>query len=181
MKYLMVAIALLLTTPAWGIHGHHHHHSGLHRHTTHSFHSSRHSFGHHNSAHYGASGLVTVPTAAGISITVASNLASKFQGFINDLHSEGYNPHHLGCYASGGHVTHSNHYHGGACDFDQSGRNKTASRMYHVSALAAKWGLRDGCTFHDCGHIDDGVNVGWHTGTTSHSTHHRHLKAYAKK
>jgi hypothetical protein len=33
--------------------------------------------------------------------------------------------------------------------------------MYHVGDLAAKWGLRDGCSFGDCGHIDDGKNVGW--------------------
>jgi hypothetical protein len=26
--------------------------------------------------------------------------------------------------------------------------------MYHVGALARKWGLRDGCTFSDCGHVD---------------------------
>lgn len=41
-----------------------------------------------------------------------------------------------------------------ACDIDQTGWNKTAGPMYRAKALAAKWGLRDGCTFRDCGHVD---------------------------
>lgn len=111
---------------------------------------------------YAVGGLVTVPTAADIPITVAKNLAAQFQGFIKDLVDEGYIPKHIGCWAPvGTHVQHSNHYHGGACDFDQTGRNKTARKMYHLKDLAAKWGFRDGCSFGDCGHIDDGRNVGW--------------------
>ena len=106
-------------------------------------------------------GLVTVQTAAGIPITVAANLAEKFEGLISDMVADGYRPHSIGCFARGGHVRNSNHYHGGACDFDQTARNRAPNFMYHVASLAAKWGLRDGCTFHDCGHIDDGMNVGW--------------------
>lgn len=108
--------------------------------------------------------LVTVPTAAGINITVAAKLANQFQGFIKDIVDGGYKPHQIHCWAPvGTHVPNSNHYHGGACDFDQSGWNRTAGPMYHVGATAAKWGLRDGCVFRhpDCGHIDDGVNIGW--------------------
>lgn len=112
----------------------------------------------------GSDGLATVPTAAGVTITVAKNLVGPFKGFIEDLVKDGYTPKHIGCWAPvGTHVAHSNHYHGGACDFDQTGRNRTAKKMYHVRDLAAKWGLRDGCSFRDpdCGHIDDGSNVGW--------------------
>lgn len=108
--------------------------------------------------------LVTVPTAAGISITVDKKLVDQFKGFIDDLVKLGYTPKHIGCWAPlGTHVANSNHYHGGACDFDQTGWGRTASPMYHVGNLAAKWGLRDGCTFRqaDCGHIDDGTNIGW--------------------
>lgn len=110
-------------------------------------------------------GLVTVPTAAGIPITVASNLVQQFQGFIKDIVNAGYTPKHIGCWAPvGTHVPNSNHYHGGACDFDQTGWNRTAPKMYHVSDIARRWGLRDGCTFSrpDCGHIDDGRNIGWY-------------------
>lgn len=109
-------------------------------------------------------GLTTIPTAAGISITVAKGLANQFTGFIEDLVKDGYKPRYIHCWAPvGTHVLNSNHYHGGACDFDQTGWGKTAPRMYAVHDLAAKWGLRDGCVFRhaDCGHIDDGVNVKW--------------------
>jgi hypothetical protein len=102
----------------------------------------------------GAGGVVTVNTAAGLPITVASAAAPKFEGFIADLVASGYQPRQIHCLAHGGHVRDSNHYWGGACDIDQSGRGRTAGRMYHVADLARKWGLRDGCTFGDCGHVD---------------------------
>lgn len=111
-----------------------------------------------------SSDLVTVPTAAGISIRVERKLAPQFEGFIEDLVKMGYTPKHIGCWApQGTHVPNSNHYHGGACDFDQTGWGRTAPTMYHIGSLARKWGLRDGCTFHrpDCGHVDDGTNLGW--------------------
>lgn len=106
-----------------------------------------------------AGNLVTVQTAAGLPITVAANLAGKFQGFIADLVASGYKPRYIGCFARGGHVSHSRHYAGAACDIDQTGWGKTARPMYHVAALAAKYGLRDGCTFRDCGHVDDGARL----------------------
>jgi hypothetical protein len=99
-------------------------------------------------------GLVTIQTAAGIPITVASSAASRFQGFITDLVARGYRPRHIGCHAGSGHVANSNHYWGGACDFDQTGWGRTAGAMHSVADLAGKWGLRDGCSFRDCGHID---------------------------
>jgi hypothetical protein len=99
-------------------------------------------------------GIVTVNTAAGIPITVAGSVASKFEGFISDLVASGYKPRQIHCLAHSGHARHSNHYWGGACDFDQGGRGRTAGAMYHVGGLARKWGLRDGCTFSDCGHLD---------------------------
>ena len=98
--------------------------------------------------------VVTVQTAVGIPIRIAASVAPRFQGFISDLAAAGYRPRYINCHASSGHVRRSNHYWGGACDFDQSARGRTASAMRHVSELARKWGLRDGCTFRDCGHID---------------------------
>lgn len=112
----------------------------------------------------GSGDLATVPTAAGLTITVEKKLVNQFQGFVADLVKLGYTPNHIGCWAPvGTHVANSNHYHGGACDFDQTGWGRTNPTMYHVHDLVAKWGLRDGCSFRrpDCGHVDDGTNIGW--------------------
>jgi hypothetical protein len=156
MRSLLIAASLLaLILPASAhVHRSHHYlplHHYAHRGPSHLY---------SDTAHSGGGNLVTVPTAAGIPITVASYDASKFVGFISDLVAQGFRPRHIGCFASGGHVRNSNHYHGGACDIDQTARNRAPGFMYHVAELAARWGLRDGCTFHDCGHIDDGANVG---------------------
>lgn len=109
-----------------------------------------------------ASGIVTVPTAAGINIAIAAGAAGTFQGFIGDLVAQGYRPKQIHCFATKGHVRNSNHYRGMACDFDQSGWGKTAAPMYRVASLARKWGLRDGCTFRDCGHVDIPVQYARH-------------------
>jgi hypothetical protein len=102
-------------------------------------------------------GLVTVATAAGIDITVSQTMAPKMQAFIADLMETGYRPKKIHCFARGGHVHGSRHYSGNACDFDQRGWGKTATMMYHVSVLAQLHGLRDGGSFRDWGHIDDGL------------------------
>lgn len=103
--------------------------------------------------------LVTVQSAAG-PITVAKSLSQRFKALIADFAAHGYKPRNVGCYASSGHVTHSRHYHGGACDFDQTGWGKTAKFMHHAGAIIHKYGFRDGCDFGDCGHVDDGVSHG---------------------
>lgn len=105
-----------------------------------------------------ARGMVTVPTAAGIAITVHPEMASKLQGFIADVVARGYHPRRIHCFAVGGHVGSSWHYSGRACDFDQGGGG-TAPIMRRVADLTKKWGLRNGCTFADCGHVDAGPAV----------------------
>lgn len=106
------------------------------------------------------SGLITVPTAAGIDITVAPGFSSAIQGFISDLVARGYHPKKIHCFSMArSHVSNSLHHSGNACDFDQSGWGRTAAPMYHVSDLAAKWGLRDGGEFRDWGHIDNGPHL----------------------
>lgn len=106
-------------------------------------------------------GIITVQTAAGIPIKVASSAAGKFQGFIADIVAAGYHPKEIGCY-SWGHMRHSLHHVGLACDFDQTARNRTVAFMYHVTAIAHRWGLFDGCEWRDrdCGHIqvDEQIN-----------------------
>jgi hypothetical protein len=135
-------------------------HARRHHHRYHHF--ARSSYRSHSDhvdyQHVGFS-LVTVHSAAG-QITVNAAHASQFIGAIADLVAAGFRgPVH--CYARGGHVRHSLHYTGEACDFAQLGRNRVASGagiMYHAHAILAHWGLRDGCTFHDCGHADTGRN-----------------------
>lgn len=102
--------------------------------------------------------LVRVGTAAGIGITVQASLAGRFEGFIRDIVAAGYRPRRIGCYAPHGHVRHSRHHFGAACDFDQRGWGRTAPFMRRAGDIARAWGLRDGCGFRrsDCGHIDDG-------------------------
>jgi hypothetical protein len=117
------------------------------------------------------SGLITVSTAAGIKITVNPSFAPKITAFIADLVDQGYTPKRIHCHASHGHVRGSRHYSGAACDIDQTGWGKTAPKMYHVAALAKKHGLRDGGSFRDWGHIDDGQQL---SRTRYANRNHRH-------
>ena len=54
------------------------------------------------------------------------------------------------------------HHTGHACDFAQTARNRTVALMYHVSDIIAAHGLRDGCSFGDCGHVDTGTPLEGH-------------------
>jgi hypothetical protein len=103
------------------------------------------------------SSLITVPTAAGIDIKVAASFAPKIVPFIAALVARGYHPTKIHCYSgAASHVANSLHHTGQACDFNQRGWGKTDAPMYHVADLARQFGLRDGCAFRDCGHIDSG-------------------------
>lgn len=101
--------------------------------------------------------LVTVSSAAG-PITVSRGIAYKMQGFVGDVVARGFKGR-VHCYARSGHIRHSLHYRGEACDFAQRGWNRTVHVMYRAGDLARKWGLRDGCSFRDCGHIDSGAGL----------------------
>lgn len=118
---------------------------------------------HHYRHHVTAGvGLVTVPTVARIPITVAAGIATKFQDLIADFAEHGYMPKEIGCYAGYGHIPGSRHYKGAACDIDQDARNVTSRFMHSkiAHALIVEHGLRDGCDFGDCGHVDDGRIAG---------------------
>lgn len=96
-----------------------------------------------------------VPTAAG-EIVIACWMKDKMAGFISDVVARGFKGR-VHCFSlSHSHVAGSLHFIAEACDFAQRGWGKTVAVMYHVADLASKWGLRDGCTFRDCGHIDSG-------------------------
>lgn len=98
--------------------------------------------------------IIRIDTAGG-PVSVSREIASRMKAFIADVVERGFKGH-IGCFARGGHVSGSRHYSGNACDFAQTGWGKTVKVMYHVGDLAKKHGLRDGCSFGDCGHIDDG-------------------------
>jgi len=108
-------------------------------------------------AHHHMSGrVVTIQTAAN-PITVSANIAGKMRALIDDLVAHGYRGH-VTCLASG-HMPRSLHHTGEACDFAQTSRNRVAAGagiMYHASSIIAAHGLRDGCSFRDCGHFDSG-------------------------
>src|ERR1700692_548375 len=101
-------------------------------------------------------GTVTIETAAN-PITVAAGIAGPMRDLIADLVADGFRAHAT-CLASGP-MPGSLHHTGEACDFAQLSRNVVAPGagiMYHASSIIAAHGLRDGCSFHDCGHVDDG-------------------------
>ena len=147
---LLAALAIPSVAQARPHHrpSHHSHHSHAHHHK-------------HRVARLDANGnrvtnLVTVDTAAGISIRVAADFAASIGGFITDLVARGVHPGRIHCFAATGHARHSLHHSGHACDFDGSANRFEDMNRNRVSDLAAKWGLRDGCEFDDCGHIDAG-------------------------
>ena len=127
------------------------------------------------------SGVVTVQTAAKIPITVAAAVASKFQDLIADLVEHGYMPKEIGCFARGGHIRHSFHYRGLACDIDQDARNVTARFMHskEAHALIREHGLDDGCDFGDCGHVSYGEIGGARYYVHHYASHRRHHYAGA--
>lgn len=100
-------------------------------------------------------GMIRVITAYGKPITVNPVDASKFLKFFALLHERGYkiNWGIVGCYASGGHKSGSNHHIGRACDI-QTGWNRAPDFMFHVGDLIRQAGLYDGCSFGDCGHVE---------------------------
>jgi len=104
-------------------------------------------------------GLATVVVATGHRITVAAHLKERWAALVADFKEAGYVPRRIGCFATGGHVAHSRHYAGAACDFDQRGWGLTVPFMYSAkaNALIKKHGFRNGCLFSDCGHVDDGL------------------------
>jgi hypothetical protein len=127
--------------------------------------------------HHGG-GVVTIQTAAN-PITVASGIASQMRELIGDLVAHGFRGH-VTCLASG-HMPHSLHHSGNACDFAQLSRNRVAPGagvMYHASSIIAAHGLRDGCSFHDCGHVDSGATI---TARAQFLPEVRHVRHYAQR
>jgi hypothetical protein len=90
---------------------------------------------------------IAVPTAAGITIRVAPSFAEKIVPFIAANVAAGRRFRQIHCLNfAKSHVKNSRHFSGNACDF----------RPNPVGRLAGQFGLRDGCSFRDCMHIDNG-------------------------
>ena len=99
--------------------------------------------------------MVTVATVYGFNITVHPAFATKFLKFFELLKEAGHQipRNDVGCYSRRGHVSGSNHYIGAACDI-QTGWNRGPAFVYHIGDIIKKADLYDGCSFHDCGHIE---------------------------
>jgi hypothetical protein len=105
-----------------------------------------------------ASGYAIVRTKEGAGRVVAW-AGERFQALIRDLQDAGYKVGGPGCLSSG-HMRHSKHHWGGACDFfGQYARDRT--RLHQPPpqlqiALARKHGLISGCMWRnrDCGHFE---------------------------
>lgn len=119
-----------------------------------------------------------VRTASGLTARVIASAKNKFQGFINAVEAEGYRIRDIGCLSSG-HMHNSKHHWGGACDINQRSRNITSSFMYHVTAIAHRFGLTDGCEWHyrDCGHIEVPTQVARHHYTHEYAARRHYRRA----
>jgi hypothetical protein len=100
--------------------------------------------------------MVTVRTRYGFDITVHPAYAGKFQKFFALLKERGYkvSANITKCWTPRGtRIAGSNHYIGAACDI-QTGWNSGPAFIYHMSDIIKQAGLYDGCSFHDCGHVE---------------------------
>lgn len=112
-------------------------------------------------SHPAGGGIVSVDTAAGIKIRVAADFAGPIKAVIADLVARGIKPKQIHCFATHGHVRGSRHYSGHACDFDfyRGCMGCSARWTRNIGDIVAAHGLRNGCSFGDCGHIDDGARL----------------------
>jgi hypothetical protein len=118
-------------------------------------------------------GTIRVSTAFGLGICVDPRFASKFQTFFSALKASGARVTAIVCQAYG-HAPGSNHIGGGACDVNQTAKNRTIGAMYHAGDMIRAAGLYDGCSFSDCGHVEAMRGLGNYGGTMSARRHHRH-------
>ena len=126
-------------------------------------------------------GTIRVSTAYNIGICVDPRFASRFQAFFSALKASGARVTSIVCQAYG-HAPGSNHIGGGACDGNQTAKNRTIGPMYHAGGMIRSAGLYDGCSFNDCGHVEAMRGLYNYGGTRlsarSHHRHHRVRYAY---
>jgi len=132
-----------------------------------------------------AGGYAIVRTKEGAGRVVAW-AGERFQGLIRDLQDAGYKIGGPGC-LSGGHMRHSKHHWGGACDFfGQYARDRTRLRQPPPQlqiVFARKHGLISGCMWRnrDCGHFEvpvPGQSVSQYMAERGYA---RRVKRYASR
>ncbi len=169
MKKLLLTLPLLLAfaSPAFA-NGHHHHH-GYHHAALHHYRS------HSHGSLYVCGSCVVRDTLAG-AVAISAQNAERIVSTINALFNAGFRGH-VNCAARPGtHVVGSLHYSGNACDMAQTGWGRTPARiMYHAGSIIAAHGMRDGCSFRDCGHIDMGYALARRSYHVRYAHHHHRL------
>jgi hypothetical protein len=174
MRSLFASIAIFAMSFGYAQASTHHYR----HHVRHHIHHARYHGGHSHGI-YQCAGCVVRDTLAGV-VSVSARNAERFVGVINDLVNAGFRGS-VHCAAAGGHVRHSRHYSGNACDFNGGVRSHnrmgTASMMYgkEAAVIIAKHGFTNGCSFRDCGHVSDGEGGGRrYASRRVHHAHHRH-------
>jgi hypothetical protein len=103
-----------------------------------------------------ASGLVTVPTAAGINITCSTAFAGEAASLIADAVAHGIKFTRITCHST----AHSHKYRHGACVSNHCTGDAMDTHPSIPAHLVREAGLRSGCDFRDCPHVDNARNVG---------------------
>lgn len=152
---VVLILSIVFASPAFAHARHHRHHvhpmvSGVGHGLIHMLKSM------HRDQLYICAGCVVRHTAAGV-VAVSERSADRLVGAINALVEAGFRGD-INCAAPyGTHVARSLHHTGDACDMAQTGWGRSSARiMYHASDILARFGVNDGCSFGDCGHISVG-------------------------
>ena len=139
---------------------------------------------HHHHHRYAAFSHETAHAHGTPALNVVATARESFHGLVTDLTAMGYNVGTPGCLSSG-HMRHSKHHWGGACDlFNQIARNRTALRQPPPAvqiAVAARHGLTSGCVWRspDCGHFE--VPTGGHVRLARSHEGHRYSSRRAPR
>lgn len=180
MKRLALALTVLvgLSAPAFAKHKHHPFHRSAAG-ASYSHHHHRQAGGRYaGSGLYVCSGCVVRETKAG-RVAVSSANAERIVETINALYDAGFRGSVHCAARPGTHVAGSLHYSGNACDMAQTGWGKTVAMMYHARSIISDHGMRDGCSFRDCGHIDMGFALARRHYHVRYARAHHHNKHYA--
>lgn len=101
-------------------------------------------------------GLVTVQTAAGIPITCSPGFAYEAESLIADAVGRGIRFSRITCYST----ARSHKHHHGVCTSNHCTGEAFDSHPSIPAWLVRQHGLRSGCDFRDCAHVDNARNVG---------------------
>lgn len=128
--------------------------------------------------------LTTINGCANLKVSVASNVANSFQGFLCELHGVGYPLRFVGGWRAHGSCRGCNKHPAGlAIDVNQTARNRVTVRLpTNVTAMAAKYGLTHGAVWchKDQGHFEAGPSVGA-CSERRLAQHTRHHRRYAQR